>query len=123
MRLLDKLIRHRIGRQPVPAEPLSLTRKAAPEDFLGRFREIVSDPLNLLIERHPRAGMVEHGLVWLHNGNRVSLDGYYGRFSEILVINRGVHEPLEEFVFQELMRILPAEPVMLELGAYWSQKI
>jgi len=25
--------------------------KAAANDFLGRFREVISDPLNLLIER------------------------------------------------------------------------
>ena len=72
--------------------------KAAGGDFLGRFREVVSDPLNLLIERDPRAGMVEGGLVWLHNGNRVPFEGkkaYYGRNSELLMINRGVHEPLK----------------------------
>jgi len=74
----------------------------------------------LLIERDPRAGTIEGGLVWLHNGNRVGVDGYYGRFSEILIINRGVHEPLEEFVFQELLRTMPVEPIMLELGAYWG---
>ena len=97
--------------------------KAAGGDFLGRFREVLSDPLNLLIERDPRAGMVEGGLVWLHNGNRVPFEGkkaYYGRNSELLVINRGIHEPLEEYVFQELMRIMPEEPTMLELGAYWG---
>jgi hypothetical protein len=37
-----------------------------------------------------------------------------------LIINRGVHEPLEEYVFQEMLRIIPDEPMMLELGAYWS---
>jgi len=97
--------------------------KAKGSDILGRFREIVSDPLNLLIERDPRAGMVEDGLVWLHNGNRVPAEGrhaYYGRFSDVLVINRGVHEPLEEYVFQEVLRAMPSEPTMLELGAYWG---
>jgi hypothetical protein len=95
-------------------------RKAASDDFLGRFREIISDPLNLLIERAPRSGIVEDGVVWLHNGNRVPVDCYYGRFSEILAINRGVHEPLEEFIFQQVMRVMPADPTMLELGAYWG---
>ncbi len=97
--------------------------KAAGDDFLGRFREIVSDPLNLLIVRDPRAGMVEDGLVWLHNGNQVPVEGknaYYDRFSDVLVINRGVHEPLEEYVFQEVLRVMPDEPTMLELGAYWA---
>ena len=97
--------------------------KTASNDFLGRFREVVSDPLNLLIERDPRAGMVEDGLVWLHNGNRVPSQGrnaYYRKFSDVLVINRGVHEPLEEYVFQEVLRTMPEAPMMLELGAYWG---
>ena len=92
-------------------------------DYPGRFREIVSDPLNLLIERVPLAGSVEGDLVWLHNGNRAPASGpaaYYGDFSQILIINRGVHEPLEEYLFQELVRQLPANPVMVELGAYWG---
>ncbi len=97
--------------------------KADSDDFLARFREIVSDPLNLLIEREPSAGVVEDGLVMLHNGIRVPVAGdasYYGDFSNILVINRGVHEPLEEYIFQELLPRLPEAPCMLELGAYWG---
>ncbi len=97
--------------------------KAYPNDFLGRFREIISDPLNLLIERVPKAGLVESDEVYLHNGNRVPIVGpdvYCGPFSKILVINRGVHEPLEEFVFQQLLKSLGEAPVMLELGAYWG---
>lgn len=66
--------------------------KADASDFLGRFREIVSDPLNLAIERHPLAGFVEGEFVMLHNGNSVPVNGetaYYGDFSHILVIKRG----------------------------------
>lgn len=98
--------------------------KAPNEDFHGRFREIISDPLNLLIERVPMAGMLgEDGKVTLHNGIRVPVSGagaYYGNFSDILVLNRGVHEPLEEYVFQQLVKRLGTAPVMLELGAYWA---
>jgi predicted O-methyltransferase YrrM len=102
--------------------PITAT-KAGAGDFLGRFREIVSDPLNLLIERDPLAGYVQDGMVVLHNGIRVPFDGpdaYYGSFSYILNINRGVHEPLEEYVFQELLKVIPESPTMLELGAYWA---
>lgn len=102
-----------------PAEP----PKAAAGDLAARFREIVADPLNLLIRRHPRAGLVERGMVTLHNGHRVPLAGegsYYGAFSQILVINRGVHEPLEEYAFQLLLPHLPPAPSMIELGAYWG---
>lgn len=97
--------------------------KAAPGDFTGRFREIVADPLNLLIERHPRAGMTHGNRVILHNGNKAHFRGphaYYQGFSDILVINRGVHEPLEEFAFQQMLRQVPKAPIMLELGAYWA---
>jgi hypothetical protein len=100
-----------------------LADKAKGSDYLGRFREIVSDPLNLLIRRNPLAGYVENGYVYLHNGLRVPLSGagsYYDKFSEILVINRGVHEPLEEYAFQQLLPHLSANPTMLELGAYWA---
>jgi len=99
--------------------------KAGPNDFLGRFREIVSDPLNLLIERNSDSGMIDkNGYVCLHNGNRVPITGqnsYYGDFSKILLINRGVHEPLEEFCFQEtLKKITDQKPIMIELGSYWA---
>jgi hypothetical protein len=63
------------------------------------------------------AGVVEGDPVFLHNGLRV-LGAYYGPFSQLLAINRGVHEPLEEFVFQEVLKRLPAAPSMIELGAY-----
>jgi hypothetical protein len=97
--------------------------KAAPEDLLGRFREVISDPLNLLIDRVPMAGVVEANHVYVHNGNRVPMVGsgaYYGSFSQLLVINRGVHEPLEEYIFQQVLGMMRDAPVMLELGAYWG---
>jgi len=97
--------------------------KADAGDFPGRFREIVSDPLNLLIRRCPNAGFTDGPFVYLHNGLRVPISGpssYYGDFSSIFVINRGVHEPLEEFIFQEVLEFMPRAPVMLELGAYWG---
>lgn len=92
---------------------------------IERFREVVSDPLNLLIARVPEAGYVDRdGCVILHNGTRVPATGagaYYGNFSDLLIINRGVHEPLEEFCFQEVLRRLDDEaPTMIELGAYWA---
>jgi hypothetical protein len=135
-RLLNKL--ERIGR-PQPKEskyadeqqdPLDYSRsltmvppKAGGGDFLDRFREVISDPINLLIDRVPMAGVVEANQVYLHNGNRVPVTGegaYSGSFSQLLVINRGVHEPLEEYVFQELMKRLPDVPVMVEVGANWG---
>lgn len=101
----------------------SAPEKAAPGDFTARYREIVSDPLNLLIPRHPQAGVVEGDNVILHNGHRVAFSGpmaYYRDFSSILIINRGVHEPLEEYAFYRVLAHLPEAPTMVELGAYWG---
>lgn len=89
-------------------------------EYLSRFREVVSDPLNNLINRVPAAGYRENNFIILHNGNKIPYGCYYGNFSDILIINRGVHEPLEEFCFQELLKILNDTPIMIELGAYWA---
>jgi len=93
--------------------------------YIERYREIVSDPLNLVIKRVPEAGYIDkNGYVILHNGHRVPVYGelaYYSEFSDILIINRGVHEPLEEFCFQAVLKkIKKQNPKMLELGAYWA---
>jgi hypothetical protein len=98
-----------------------MNNKAA--DLPGRFREIISDPLNIAIKRDPLAGMVTGNNVFLHNGLQVAKQGalaYCGSFSDVLVFNRGVHEPLEEFVFQQVINQLPSAPIMLELGSYWA---
>jgi hypothetical protein len=97
--------------------------KASSDNVLGRFREVIADPTNLLIDRGPFSGVIFDGLVVLHNGMRVPMDGpysYYGVFNELLVFNRGVHEPLEEYVFQQLLKRIGPKPLMLELGAYWG---
>ena len=57
----------------------------------------------------------------MHNGVKVIADGYYGHFnSEIVRKLRGHHEPQEERVFHEVLKLIDAGIVMIELGAYWS---
>lgn len=95
------------------------------KNFQERFKDVISDPLNLLIERVPEAGYMDDDLnIILHNGNKVPSEGkysYYGNFSELLIFNRGVHEPIEEYCFQEVLkRIDSSNPTMIELGAYWA---
>mgnify|MGYP001208595651 CR=1 FL=1 len=134
-RLIKKLIPKKIlkkitlfneftNRWKIVADPENLGKA---KNNYERFREIISDPLNLLIHRMPNAGYVNAKQeVILHNGNLVSIDinsSYYENFADILVINRGVHEPLEEFCFQELLSLYKTEEkklIMLELGAYWG---
>ena len=107
-----------------PADALDLGKA---RNFIERHREILSDPLNLLINRVPQAGYLDGaGNVFLHNGIKVPIIGpfaYYSGFSDILILNRGVHEPLEEFCFQTVLAKLVNKtdpPRMLELGAYWG---
>jgi hypothetical protein len=98
-------------------------QNAIASNHFSRFRDIVSDPLNLLINRVPESGIVSGDHVTLHNGVRVPCFGksaYYSDFSSIFIINRGIHEPLEEFVFQCLIDKLEGDPLMVELGAYWG---
>ena len=57
----------------------------------------------------------------MHNGLRIVRGGYYGEpISLLLEMNGGVHEPQEERVFGEVLRYLPDNAVMLELGSYWA---
>jgi hypothetical protein len=61
--------------------------------------------------------------VTLHNGHTTYTEGpnsYYEGYTDILVVNRGVSEPLEEFVFQQLLTRLSDAPTMLELGSFWA---
>jgi len=100
-------------------------QKADPLDYIGRYREVISDPINILINRVRDAGHInQDNTITLHNGNKVVFSGelsYYDDYSNILILNRGVHEPLEEFCFQEVLRQIKQDsPVIIELGSYWA---
>lgn len=57
----------------------------------------------------------------MHNGLKVVRDGYYGPgMTELLIQNKGCHEPQEEVVFSQLLSTLPPKSTMIELGAYWG---
>ena len=60
----------------------------------------------------------------MHNGTRIAYGSYGTEDTEyvmrMLAANRGVHEPQEEKIFQQVLPLMPAGAVMLELGAYWG---
>jgi hypothetical protein len=86
-----------------------------------RILEAVSDPSNLYIPRVLSAGNVKRGIQTMHNGIKVLNSGYYGYFStQLLIKNQGVHEPQEEYIFQEFLKIIPDNSTMIELGSYWG---
>jgi hypothetical protein len=88
-----------------------------PED---RFIDVISDPNNLFIKRCEKAGTIEDDCVILHNGIKVLKNSYYDDFSRILVINKGCHEPAEERMFELILRDIPENGTMIELGSYWA---
>lgn len=90
-------------------------------EYYDRFKLILSDPLNNKIDRVADAGTVSNGLVTMCNGLKIKASSYYGAFSDIFILNRGVHEPSEEYVFYDIIKkIKNTNPIMVELGSYWA---
>lgn len=86
-----------------------------------RIADVVECPDNRRLARVPDAGKIIDGCQIMHNGIRVVANGYYGDgISRMLAANRGCHEPQEEVVFDAIVRSLPAESAMVEVGAYWG---
>ena len=100
------------------SDPSICNRKGG--SFDERFRDIISDPNNLFIKRVPDAGKSSDGKIILHNGIQVYDECYYGNFTEILKINKGVHEPSEERMFSKVLEFIESGSTMVELGSYWA---
>lgn len=89
--------------------------------YYQRFKLILSDPINQKINKLPESGKLENGIITMYNGVKVYKSSYYGVFADILILNEGVHEPSEEFLFQEVLNHINSDnPTMLELGSYWG---
>jgi len=57
----------------------------------------------------------------MHNGIRIKPLSYYGfPMLRMFKLSKGVHEPQEERVFQEVLKVMPRGATMLELGSYWA---
>ncbi|HEX3385313.1 MAG TPA: FkbM family methyltransferase [Mucilaginibacter sp.] len=99
-----------------------LLRKSNEErEWDSRIQDVLSCPDNQFIPRAAEAGHLKSKFQVMHNGLKVRKDGYYGKgITRMLAKNKGVHEPQEERVFQEVLKLLPPESTMIELGAYWS---
>lgn len=87
-----------------------------------RIKLVQDSSDNNKINHAPDAGTFnKEGNLIMHNGLLIDPLSYYNfPMLELLFLNRGVHEPQEEYVFQEVLKHMPENSVMLELGAYWS---
>ncbi|MCF7674366.1 MAG: FkbM family methyltransferase [Akkermansiaceae bacterium] len=86
-----------------------------------RIDQVVGCPDNSHIPRHPAAGRLEGGWITMHNGLQVGALGYYGEgILNMLVENKGVHEPQEERAFAEILLHIKPGSTIVEVGAYWA---
>ena len=94
---------------------------ALDEGWKNRIQDVVDCSDNKLIKRHPKAGEIKNGKQLMHNGIAVTLGGYYGAaIAQMLSLNKGVHEPQEEYAFQEVLKNIKEGATMVEYGSYWS---
>lgn len=57
----------------------------------------------------------------MFNGIKILEDCYYGDWIKKLIrLMNGHHEPQEEKVFNEVLKFIPDNAVMIELGSYWA---
>lgn len=99
----------------------SSLRSAVGKKWARRIADVCLSADNAYIARVADAGCVRQGTQIMHNGMAIRQGCYYGEGIErMLELNRGVHEPQEERVFGELLKLLPEGAVMMELGAYWA---
>lgn len=87
-----------------------------------RIEDVKNCPDNEHITRVADAGKVVKGKQIMHNGLKIHLGSYYGpEVATQLLINKGVHEPQEEYVFLEVLKAsIRKGATMVELGAFWS---
>jgi FkbM family methyltransferase len=97
------------------------SRQAERHHWEQRIEEVIACPDNVNLPRVQDAGKIVDGYQIMHNGLKVTVDGYYGDgITRMLKKNRGCHEPQEELVFQAVLSRLPEAAVMVECGAYWA---
>lgn len=89
--------------------------------WYNRIRDVMSCPDNQMIPRVPQAGQMVGEYQIMHNGLRILPGSYYGEGIRLMLEkNHGVHEPQEERAFGEILKYMPEEATMIELGAYWG---
>lgn len=97
------------------------TNSTIEETWSTRIQTVVLSPDNQHIARVQGAGEIKGDVQIMHNGVKIHVGSYYGDGNTVLLhTNQGVHEPQEEKVFEEIIKILPPKSIMLELGAFWA---
>jgi hypothetical protein len=91
------------------------------ENWIKRLNDIIYCNDVQYIDKVKGAGEIFLGKQRMHNGLLINLGSYYGpEYSVVLAASGGIHEPQEERIFAEVLKILPSNAVMVEMGAFWS---
>lgn len=86
-----------------------------------RIEKVKLSSDNEKIEHVADAGRVFPGYQLMHNGIRITLGSYYDYGNtHLLIENKGVHEPQEEYIFQQILPFIREGGTMMELGSYWA---
>jgi hypothetical protein len=79
------------------------------------------------IPKVPGAGCIFHdekigSYQLMHNGVKVVLHSYYNSqwLTDVIYGLKGHHEPQEEKCFYEILKYMPENATMIELGSYWA---
>jgi hypothetical protein len=120
-RRLNKLLLLEIQKRIAENKLLKDLNEDELHDWNYRIALVLSSPDNEKINCVENAGTLKDGLLVMHNGIVIEPLSYYGYpVLKMLLNNRGIHEPQEEYVFQEVLKEMPVGATMIELGAYWS---
>lgn len=89
--------------------------------WFPRIADVLEAPDNQLIERDVNAGKIKDSYLIMHNGIKVLPLSYCNYPNlEILIKNKGVHEPQEELVFAKVLEKISPGATMIELGSNWG---
>ncbi|HMJ67468.1 MAG TPA: FkbM family methyltransferase [Cyclobacteriaceae bacterium] len=87
----------------------------------ARIDKVRQSADNKKINRVTDAGKVFPEYQLMHNGIKITLGSYYDYGNtHLLIENEGVHEPQEEYVFQQILPFIREGGTMMELGSYWA---
>lgn len=91
------------------------------DKWKNRTELVIQCADNEKIARVDHAGEIFKDHQVMHNGLKITLGSYYDYGNTILLKeNKGVHEPQEEYIFQEILKVIPEGSSMMELGSYWA---
>ena len=91
------------------------------DNWLKRIEKVKISSDNARINKVANAGQLKSGKLTMHNGLLIAPLSYYGApMLRMFMENESVHEPQEEFVFQEVLKTIKKGSVMMELGCYWG---